>query len=82
MTDDTGKDSGPPETPEDKETKDSPIEPEVLDQLPPDLRKKVVESFSLQAFAGPVFHPVLKKINEGHIDKVLEQSDKDSQREF
>jgi hypothetical protein len=56
-------------------------EPEVLKELPPGLRK-AVESFSLQAFSGPVFHPALAKINERHIDKVLDQADKDSERNF
>jgi hypothetical protein len=75
--------SGPSEEKE-KETnneKASPIEPEVLEKLPPDLRK-AVESFSLQAFSGPIFNPILKKITERHIDKVLDQTEKDSQRSF
>jgi hypothetical protein len=66
---------------EESSSQESPIEPEVLKDLPPEVRK-AVESFSLQAFTGPVFHPVLKKVNEGHIDKVLDQSEKDSDREF
>src|SRR5256885_11000657 len=57
----------------------SPIEPEVLDKLPPEVRK-VVESFSLQAFSGPIIHPVLQKITESHIDKVLDQTDRKSTR--
>jgi hypothetical protein len=36
----------------------------------------------LQSFSAPVFHPIAKKINEAHIDKLLDQTEKDSEREF
>lgn len=58
-----------------------PAHPEVLEKLPPEVRK-VVESISLQAFSTPVFNPILNKITEKHIDKVLDQNEKDSDREF
>lgn len=73
-----------PEKAQDKtngEKQTSPIDAEVLEKLPPEVRK-VVESFSLQAFTAPIFNPILKKITEGHIDKVLDQTEKDSEREF
>jgi len=73
-----------PEEEKDKERDDpkpdSPLEPEVLSKLPPDVRRAV--EFSLQAFSGPVFHPIVKKITEGHIDKVLESAENDSKRDF
>lgn len=86
MTDKQDPESKPPQKPDGQEKAEgekesSPIEPEVLDKLPPEL-KRAVESFSLQAFTGPVFHPILKKITESHIDKVLDQTEKDSEREF
>jgi hypothetical protein len=56
------------------------LEPEVLKKLPPEVRKLV--EFSLQSFSAPVFHPITKKINEAHIDKLLDQSEADSTREF
>ena len=37
----------------------SPLEPEVLKKLPPEVRKLV--EFSLQSFSAPVFHPITKK---------------------
>lgn len=58
----------------------SPIEPEVLSKLPPEVRRAV--EFSLQSFSAPIFHPIVKKITEGHIDKVLDSTEKDSQREY
>jgi len=85
MTDkDSQSSSNLPEKVQDKtngEKQVSPIDAEVLEKLPPEVRK-VFESFSLQAFAGPVYNPILKKITEGHIDKVLDQTEKDSEREF
>jgi hypothetical protein len=66
-------------TSKDDDGKDSSaIEPEVLKTLPPELRK-VMEFFSI---SGPSYHPVTKKITEDHIDKILDQSDKDSDRGF
>ncbi|HSS20898.1 MAG TPA: hypothetical protein VLL54_12560 [Pyrinomonadaceae bacterium] len=85
MTDEKEPDSKKPDEGETKNKngeKPSPLEPEVLEKLPPEVRK-VVESFSLQAFsAGPMTNPVLGKVTEGHIDKVLDQGEKDSDREF
>lgn len=80
MTEPSDQDSDVPAPIENQEKgkdndKASAIEPEVLEKLPPDLRK-AVESFSLQAFSAPVFNPILKKINEQHIDKVLDQAGK------
>jgi len=86
MTDEPNSDPKPPQKLEGQQSSEgekgsSAIEPEVLDKLPPEL-KKAVESFSLQAFTGPVFHPILKKVTESHIDKVLDQTEKDSERDF
>lgn len=82
MSDQQDKDpnSAIAEPKEHEEEKSSPIEPEILKNLPPDVRKAV--EFSLQAFSGPVFHPITKKITEAHIDKLLDQTEKDSEREF
>ena len=56
---------------------------EVIEKIPDEL-KKVFDSVSLQAaaFSGPVFNPILKKITEDHIHKVLDQTEEDSKREF
>ena len=87
MSEDEGNGSKLPEKKEGEDKKDDredfPIEPEVLDKLPPEV-KEAFKSFSLRAFSGsvPVFNPILKKINERHIDKVLDQAEKDSQRDY
>jgi len=78
----TNKDTGGNKDDDAKEDESSPFEPEVLKTLPPEARAKVVEMLSLQAFSGPVFHPITKKVTEQHIDKILDEAGKDSQRSF
>jgi hypothetical protein len=85
--DDTGKgnsdkDKPDKEKPSEPELSELPIEPEVLEKLPPEARKRLVEMNSFMALSGPMMPPFLKKVNEEHISKVLELSDKESQREF
>jgi hypothetical protein len=85
--DDTGKGDGNKDKPEkdkadEPDLSNLPIEPEVLDKLPPEARKRLVEMNSFMALSGPMMPPFLKKINEEHISRVLELSDKDSQRAF
>jgi hypothetical protein len=71
MSEDAGKESALPEKKEAEENKDErpdhPIEPEILEKLPPEVRK-AVESISMISGSVPVFNPIYKKINEGHID--------------
>ncbi|HEY0006379.1 MAG TPA: hypothetical protein VGB17_16475 [Pyrinomonadaceae bacterium] len=85
MSKEEGQEAALPEKREAEDKKDVrrdvPIEPEVLEKLPPEV-KKVVESFSLFSGSVPVFNPIYKKINESHIDKILDQADKDSQRDY
>ena len=57
------------------------IEPEVLDKLPGPARKRIIEMMSI-SMAGPMHPPFLRKINEEHISKLIECSEKDSQRDF
>jgi hypothetical protein len=56
------------------------ISGEVLEKLPDDLKSLV--SLQTAAFSAPVFNPLLKKITEGHITKVLDQSETESERDF
>jgi hypothetical protein len=83
MSEEDKKESALPEKKEAEEKKEdqpeSAIEPEVLEKLPPELRKAV--EFSMVSGSVPVFNPIYKKINEKHIDKILDQTESDSQRE-
>ena len=57
------------------------LEPEVLEQLPPEA-KRLVEMTSVLAGSFPVHPPFMKKINEEHISKILDISERDNQRHF
>lgn len=54
---------------------------EILSKLPPEARKVVEVGMSMQRF-GPMLNPLTEKINEKHIDKILEISAKDDERSF
>jgi len=84
MTDEDNKDR--PDTPatkegdsQEKKENGSPLEPEILGKLSPEIRR-VFESFV--AYSGPIPNPLFKKITEAHIDKVLDLSEKDSERDY
>ncbi len=54
-----------------------------LKDLPPEAQR-IVRSmiFSQSRYMGPMPNPIAGKINEKHIDKILEGSEKDSERSF
>lgn len=53
-------------------------QPESLESLPPEEKKIVQTSMLAMRRFGPVPHPLADKINAGHIDKILEITDKNS----
>ncbi len=56
-------------------------EAEFLGKLPPEARKVVEIGMSMHRF-GPMPNPIAEKLNEGHIDKILEIAAKDDERAF
>jgi len=66
---------------EDDHDADLPIEPEILENLPPDVRRVAEFAFGMQR-VGPMPSPFASKINEGHITRILDISEKDSERDF
>lgn len=57
---------------------DDPIDAEVLENLPPEMRREVKE-FLFQKISGPMPNPIMSKVNGEHIDKMLDiakESDK------
>lgn len=54
---------------------------EFLKKLPPEARKVVEIGMSMHRF-GPIPNPLTEKLNEKHIDKILEISAKDDERTF
>lgn len=71
------KDLVKPET-EDKPARGNLRVPRSIQKLPPEVK----EFISMMGFSGPVTPPFLNKVNEEHITKVLEITDKDSQRTY
>lgn len=57
------------------------IEPELLKDLPPEAKRVLEVGMSMHRF-GPIPNPLAEKINEKHIDKILEIAEKDDEQSF
>lgn len=57
-----------------------PPRAEILDRMPADARKVVEIGMSMHRFPAP--HPLTDKLNEKHIDKILELSAESEKRSF
>ncbi len=66
-----------------KETasKETLAEAELLEKLPPEAKKVVEIGMSMHRF-GPMPNPITEKLNDGHIDKILDIAAKDDERAF
>jgi len=62
------------------DTNEFDIEPEILKDAPPEVQR-IVRSMSMTRF-GSMPNPLTEKINEKHIDKILDLSDKDDERKL
>jgi hypothetical protein len=59
------------------------LEPELLESVPPEIRREVNQFTAIiGGFANAGQSPLVKKINEQHIDKLIQLSENESQREF
>lgn len=81
------KSSGSGKSQTEKETQESEksqaaLDPEIFDGLPPEIRDVVRTGISMQRFSGSMPNPLLSKITESHIDKILELSDKEDNNSF
>lgn len=74
--------------PETKKAKSNPeketegIDPEIFEELPPEIREVVRTGISMQRISGPMPNPLLSKINEQHIDKILDIADKEDTNSY
>ena len=59
----------------------NPISPEVLDKLPQEMRS-VFLAFSKQTTIGFPTSPLSNKITSEHIGKIIDSTEKDSERDF
>lgn len=59
------------------------VNPEVLEKLPPEAKQEIIKlSAFMGSFSSPPHSPILKKVNEEHISKILDFSENDSKRTF
>lgn len=57
------------------------IAPE-LANLPPEVQRVVQATLSMQQISTPFVSPILGKVNENHISKILEITEKQDERAF
>ncbi|MBN3898086.1 MAG: hypothetical protein HWQ41_23290 [Nostoc sp. NOS(2021)] len=50
--------------------------------LPPEIKKEIRTFLSMGRFSGSSISPIIDKINQQHITKILESVEKDSERAF
>ena len=59
-----------------------PIPPEVLDNMPPEMRSEVTRAFSsITQVAAPIFNPVLQRVTSDHLTQIINNVDTQSDRE-
>jgi len=71
-----------PKKPEDEKTAGHDTQKkdlDILEDMPPEIKKRFL-SFSMGSISRSILSPFESKINEKHIDKILELSDKDNER--
>ncbi|QLE56761.1 hypothetical protein [Nostoc sp. TCL26-01] len=56
--------------------------PEELNNLPPEVKSEIRAFLSMGRFSASSSSPILDKINQQHITKILESVEKDSERAF
>jgi hypothetical protein len=70
-----------PSEPSSDEDSSAGIEPDLIDKLPPEARKVVVTALSTQHRYGQ-YNPISEKITSEHIDKILDITEKEDDRDF
>ena len=58
------------------------LSPEATKDMPPDIKKVLEFSSMSMSKVAPMQNPLADKINEKHIDKILELAEKDDERSF
>ena len=59
-----------------------PIPPEVLDNMPPEMRSEVTRAVSsITQVAAPIFNPVLQRVTSDHLTQIINNVDTQSDRE-
>lgn len=55
---------------------------EVIENLPPGIKKSVEMAFSMQRVSGSMPNPIMEKITDKHIDKILDLGEKEENNNF
>jgi hypothetical protein len=68
---------------ESKKTKDgSSIDPEILENLSPELGKQISMMVTRSSYQGPLPNPLIEKLTEEHITKIIDASIQDDDRSY
>lgn len=62
------------------DSNESTASPQSINELPSEMRRTIQSIVSLEGFAGTIPSLLSSKINEKHIDKILDIGEKDSER--
>jgi hypothetical protein len=65
---------------EQKPAVNNPDKPEIIENLPPEIKRVMEFGLSMQRVSGPMPNPLLNKITPAHITTILDASDKEDQR--
>lgn len=76
------KDKGKIVSKQEETEKEKIQETEILDNIPPEIKKVVEMGFSMQRISSPMPNPLLSKINEKHIDKILDIAQKEEDNSY
>jgi hypothetical protein len=71
-----------PKKAEDLESGDLEAISSELENLPPDVKRFMQATLSMQRISKPLVSPILEKVNENHISKILEIAEKEDERLF
>lgn len=71
------------ERPHDANSKGESLDPEVLEDLPPEVRKQIsLMVSSRSSYQGPFPNPLIEKLTESHIDKIIQASIEEDDKSF
>jgi hypothetical protein len=65
-----------------KDKTEPAIDPQILEDLPPELQKQVALMISSSRYQGPMPNPLVEKLNEEHISKIIDASIADDEKNY
>ena len=77
MVEEKGENVNIPDMVEGEAKDPRPLDSEVIEGLPPEVREFVRVGMMSMQHNGPLPNPLIEKINEGHIDRIIDLAEKD-----